>query len=188
MEDSEREITIRNRLETLTNRIVSGSATLIAVVALVTAVYQAKLSRDQAKASVWPYLLQGNSSNEGYSRLVQNVGLGPAIIRAFEVRVDGKPARNWAEVATRLAIHPTWRGARTTTFRAGMVLPTGGRIDLVQLPDSADARMMRTAIDRVQTWVCFCSLYGDCWENRSDDYEPKRIKQCVDDPARRYAE
>ena len=92
---------MKERIENITNRIVSGSATIIAIVALATAVYQARLSRDQAKASVWPYLVQGNSSNNGYSRIVQNVGLGPAMIRGFEVLVDGKPTRNWTDVAAK---------------------------------------------------------------------------------------
>ena len=179
---------MKDRSESITNRIVSGSATIIAVIALGTAVYQARLSRDQAKASVWPYLVQGNSGNNGYSRIVQNVGLGPAVIRAFEVLVDGKPTRNWTDAAAKLGIHPTWRGKRSTTFRAGLVVPTGGTIELLNLPDTADERMIRGAIDRLQTWVCFCSLYGDCWESRSNDYDPRPIKVCKDDPARRFVE
>src|SRR6185312_8275917 len=87
------------RLSEITNRIVSASATLIAIAALVTAVYQTKLARDQAHATVRPYLILGNSGNNGYSRIVQNVGLGPAIIGAFEVRVDGHPVKTWAEAA-----------------------------------------------------------------------------------------
>ena len=179
---------VKDRIETFTNRVVSASATIIAIIALATAVYQARLSRDQAKASVWPYLIQGNSGNNGYSRIVQNVGLGPAMIRGFEVLVDGKPTRNWTDVATRLGIRPTWRGKRSTTFRAGLVVPTGALIEVLNLPDSTDERMIRSAIGHLETWVCFCSLYGDCWENRSDDYEPRRIKACVDDPARRFVE
>src|SRR6185436_6664086 len=97
---------VKERIENITNRIVSASATIIAIIALVTGVYQAKLSRDQAKASVWPYLIQGNSGNNGYSRIVQNVGLGPAIIGGFEVLVDGKPAKDWADVAAKLNIRP----------------------------------------------------------------------------------
>ena len=175
-------------IESITNRILSGSATIIAIIALATGVYQARLSRDQAKASVWPYLVQGNSSNNGYSRIVQNVGLGPAVIRGFEVLVDGKPTRDWNDAAAKLGIHPTWRGKRSTTFRAGLVVPTGGVIELLNLPDTADDRMIRGAIDHLQTWVCFCSLYGDCWESRSNDYDPRRIKVCRDDPARRFVE
>jgi hypothetical protein len=179
---------VKDRIESITNRIVSASATIIAIVALSTAVYQARLSRDQAKASVWPYIVQGNSSNDGYSRIVQNVGLGPAVIRGFEVLVDGKPTRNWTDAAAKLGIRPTWQGKRSTTFRAGLVVPTGGLIVLLNLPDSADARVIRGAMDHLQTWVCYCSLYGDCWENRSDDYEPKRVEVCADVPARRFVE
>jgi hypothetical protein len=186
MNTLEREASVRDRIESITNRIVSGSATMIAVIALATALYQARLSRDQAKASVWPYLVQGNSSNDGYSRIVQNVGLGPAMIRGFEVFVDGKPTRNWAEAAAKLGIHPSWRGKRSTTFRAGLVVPTGALIELLNLPDTADERMIRGSIGHLQTWICFCSLYGDCWENRSDDFESRRVKACVDDPARRF--
>jgi hypothetical protein len=175
-------------IESITNRILSGSATIIAIIALGTGLYQARLSRDQAKASVWPYLVQGNSSNNGYSRIVQNVGLGPAVIRGFEVLVDGKPTRNWTDAAAKLGIHPTWRGKRSTTFRAGLVVPTGGLIELLNLPDSADERMIRGVIDHLETWVCFCSLYGDCWESRSNDYDPRPIKACKDDPARRFVE
>lgn len=177
------------RLEAITTRIVSGSASLIAIVALVTAVYQAKLSRDQAKAAVWPYLIQGNSGNNGYGRIVQNVGLGPAVISGFEVLVDGKPVKDWHEAAAALGINPTWRGKRSTTFRAGLVVPTNAMIDLLELPDSSDAHLFRKAIeDHLQTWVCYCSLYGDCWQNRSDDYRPSPIKVCKDDPARRFVE
>lgn len=179
---------MREHISNLTNRIVSGSATIIAIVALATAVYQARLSRDQAKAAVWPYLIQGNSGNEGYSRIVQNVGLGPAIIRGFEVLVDDKPAKNWPEVARMLGIRPSFRGSSSTTLRAGMVAPTGSTIQLVHLPDSSDMRMMFGALGRLDTWVCYCSLYGDCWESRGRDVEPKRIKVCVDDPARRFEE
>jgi hypothetical protein len=180
---------MKERLENITNRIVSASATLIAIVALATAVYQARLSRDQAKASVWPYLIQGNSGNNGYARIVQNVGLGPAIIRGFEVQVDGAPTKSWAEVADKLGITLTWRGKRSTTFRAGLVVPTNTMIDLLELPDSNDVRAFRAAIgDHLQTWVCYCSLYGDCWENRSDDYQPTPVKACTDDPARRFIE
>jgi hypothetical protein len=90
----------------------------------------------------------------------------------------------------RLGIRPDWRGKRSTTFRAGLVVPTGALVELLNLPDTADERLIRGAMDHhhLQTWVCFCSLYGDCWENRSNDYESKRVKTCADDPARRFVE
>src|SRR5437763_16990366 len=92
--------TIRSlRVGELTNRILSASASIVAMAALATALYQAKVARDQARAAVWPYLLVGNAGDQGYSRIVQNVGLGPAIIGAFEVQVNGHPVTTWREAA-----------------------------------------------------------------------------------------
>src|SRR5690349_18489436 len=137
------------RLDDITNRIVSASATIIAIAALGTAVYQAILSRDQAKASVWPYLLQGNSGNNGYAAIVQNLGVGPAKIGGFEVSVDSQPVKNWANAAEALGLKLSWKGHRTTSFRPGIVVHAGAVIDLLDLPDSADARLFRSQVDRL---------------------------------------
>ena len=176
------------RLSAITDRIVSASATLIAITALATGVYQAKLSRDQAKASVWPYLITGNSGENGYSRIVQNVGLGPAIIRAFEVYVDDRPVHSWKEVADSLHIALRFTGSRSTTFRRGLVVPVNSNIHLIELPDSNDVRLIRGQLSHLKTVVCYCSLYGDCWELPSDIAEPRPVKICVDDPRRAFTQ
>ena len=178
----------RGRIGALTNAIVSGSATLIAVVALVVGIFQAKLSRDQANASVWPFLLQGNSSNNGYSRIIQNVGIGPARIRAFEVQVDGKVVHTWREVAESLHVTLSWRDHRTTTMRAGVVIPPNTLTELLELPDSNDARIFRAAVGthNLQTWICYCSIYGQCWAGTDGADEPSPTKSCREDPARAF--
>jgi hypothetical protein len=167
------------RLSDITDRIMSASATIIAVIALVTGLYQSKLMRDQAKNSVLPFLIQGNSGNNGYSRIVQNLGLGPAKIMAFEVRVDGKPMTNWKEVADSLHLTLSWKGHKTTTFTPGLIVPAGATVDLLELADTNDIRAFRGAIaDHLETYICFCSLYRDCWETRAGDYEPARVDAC----------
>lgn len=171
------------RLNEITDRIMSASATLIAVVALATGVYQAKMSRDQAKASVWPYLISGSSANGGYARIVQNVGLGPAIIGGFAVRVDGKTMHSWPEVARALGVQISFRQARSTTFRPGLVVPTNTTVDLIQLPDSADMAAMFSRAEHLETWICYCSLYHDCWELDGSAVAPRQTRGCVDDPA-----
>jgi hypothetical protein len=190
--DSETPAPPRGRIGTLTNAIVSGSATLIALVALATGIYQAKLSRDQANAAVWPFLLQGNAWNAGYSRIIQNVGIGPARVMAFEVRIHDQPVRDWREVAESLRVQPSWRGVRRTTMRAGIVIPASTITDVLDLPDSSDARMMRAALaadpKALDTWICYCSIYGKCWAGRGADAEPREVKSCQDDPARAFRE
>jgi hypothetical protein len=39
---------------------------------------------------------------------------------------------------------------------------------------------------QLATWVCYCSLYGDCWETGVDGAEPRQVSQCVMDPAREF--
>ena len=173
-------------LSDVTNRIMSASATLIALVALGTGLYQAKLSREQAKASVWPYLISGNSGEGGYSRIVQNVGLGPAIIGAFEVHVDNVPVHNWKEAAESLHIRLGFTGSRSTTFRHGLVVPVAANIHLIELPDTADIRLVRSRVSHLSTYVCYCSLYVDCWALNSDMAEPSKVKTCTDDRARAF--
>jgi len=182
--------TIRSlRVGQLTNRILSASASLVAIAALATALYQAKVARDQAKAAVWPYLLVGNAGDEGYSRIAQNVGLGPAIIGAFEVQVNGHPVRTWREAADSMHIRLTGRSYASTTFRAGVVVPIGGRMDLVNLRDSADIRAFRAGLNanRLVTSVCYCSLYDDCWETEGMG-RPRPVKACREDAKRAFVE
>jgi len=178
----------RARIGALTNAIVSGSATLIAIVALATGIYQAKLSRDQADAAVWPYLVQGNSGNNGYARIIQNVGIGPARVGGFEVTVGGKVVHSWQEVADSLHVNLSWRGHVTTTMRAGLVIPPNTLTELLGLPDSNDVKLFRAALARttLETWMCYCSVYGKCWAGKSSDTEPAPVKSCHSDPARAF--
>jgi hypothetical protein len=168
--------------------IVSGGATLIAIVALVVGIYQAKLSRDQANASVWPYLLQGNANNNGYSRIIQNLGIGPALVGGFEVRVDGHVVHTWLEAAESLHVSLSWRGHRATTMRAGIVIPPNAVVDLLDLPDSNDAKIFRAAIAQksLQTWMCYCSIYDKCWAGSDADTKPAPQKSCSPDPVRAF--
>ncbi|HXT14852.1 MAG TPA: hypothetical protein VN706_04440 [Gemmatimonadaceae bacterium] len=190
-EATERRSILRTlRLERVTTGVISASASLIAIAALVTAIYQTKLARDQAHAAVWPYLILGNSGEHGYARIVQNLGLGPAIIRSFEVHVNGHPVRSWKEAADSMHITLTWRDHKQTTFARGLVAPVGAEMDLLSLPDSADVRVWRTALNnnRLETFVCYCSLYGECWNGTNAPSEPRPVKACVENPARAFTE
>ncbi len=160
----------------LAGRIVGASAGLIAVAALATAVYTAWITRQQQKMSVWPYIMQANSDSGGvYNRLVRNAGLGPALVRSFELRLDGRPARDWGDVARRAGWQTPLRGSMSSDLGAGKVLMPGQTISLVTIPDSADwHRFRRTVVPRLRTIVCYCSLYGDCWRDDSEATEPRR--------------
>ncbi len=160
----------------LMGRIVGASAGVIAVAALATAVYTAWITREQQKMSVWPYVTQMSSDSGGaYNYLVRNAGLGPALVRSFELRVDGRPARDWSDVVHRAGWKAQPRGALHSDLGRGWVLLPGQTVSIYMVPDSADRfRFRREVLPRLETIVCYCSLYGDCWRYNSNATEPEQ--------------
>lgn len=157
----------------LTDRILSGAAGVVAVVALATAVYTAWITREQQKISVWPYLVQENSDSGAiYRRLVVNAGLGPALVRSFDARVDGAPVHNWAAVFRAGGIDTLPRGVLTSSLGDGSVLQPGQALSVLTIPDSAvGLRFHARAVPHLETVICYCSLYGQCW--RADSRKPR---------------
>ena len=168
------------RVRVLLDRAVSASAGLVALSALGVSLYQAILSRQQQRMSVWPYVMQYNSFPEGrYQRLVQNAGLGPALVGGFEVLVDGKPQRRWNDVVRAL----TGVGDSTLTYGSlpsGTVLLPGVTHQLLELRAGPTATAVYRGVnrDRLRTRVCFCSLYRDCWIADSEARTPTPVRAC----------
>jgi hypothetical protein len=103
--------------------------------------------------------------------------------------VNGHLVRSWREAADSMHVKLTGRGYASTSFSAGVVVPIGGRVDLVNLRDSADIRAFRAALNanELVTRVCYCSLYSDCWEAETMR-KPKPVTACAEDPKRAFAE
>ena len=85
------------------DRLTSVAAIITAVAAVGIAVYEAHITREQQKKSVWPYVMQYNTyGGQDYLRFVENAGLGPAIVSSFEIRVGDSTYTRWEPVVTAL--------------------------------------------------------------------------------------
>jgi hypothetical protein len=178
------------RARVLLDRAVSASAGLVALCALAVSVYQAMISRQQQRMSVWPYVMQYNSGRDGgYFREVQNAGVGPALIGWSEVIVDGRPRRTWGDVLRALT------RTNDSTFQLvysalppGSVLLPGTTQDLIELAPGPFAQAIHASIDsgRLVTRVCFCSLYEECWIATSGARKPTPVRACVVDTTRAF--
>lgn len=178
------------------DRILSGSAGVVALSALAVSVYQAKIAREQQKMSAWPYVTQGNAGSDSvYARLVQNVGLGPALVRSVRVTVDGRPARTWRGVmlaalaADSAHLRALTAGSHLTTSSVlpGMVLVAGSTTELLHLEGTFAPTLRRVLNDpRVRVRVCYCSVYGDCWLSDSEERVPAPLRACPDDGAAEF--
>ena len=142
-------------------------------------------ARAQLRSSAWPYVAQSNSYTAGqsYTRQVVNEGVGPARIRAFRVLVDGRPVQRWGQ-AVRTLTDAADSNVVYTTMGRGSVLPAGGTRTLLMLPPGAQAeRFWVEAQTRLETVVCYCSVYDECWEADTRRDEPRPVKACATDPA-----
>ncbi|MBN8886307.1 MAG: hypothetical protein J0I77_11355 [Rudaea sp.] len=157
--------------------IGSFAALALSVLALATGAYQTRLMQaqtelmqTQSRASVWPYVTVGKNEDaiaghETFVWRVDNNGVGPAKIQSVEVKLDGKPYRNWKELFAVLAPEQEFH-AQTSSLN-GLVLPPSlnreTTIEMVK-PDTAErAKVFLTAQQRISIEVCYCSVYDECW-------------------------
>ncbi len=85
----------------LLGKLAASSA--IALASLASTLYEAQSTREHDRMSVWPRLTQEVSdSGCRYDRSITNVGLGPALIRSFELRLDDTVQSSWAPVVQAL--------------------------------------------------------------------------------------
>jgi hypothetical protein len=64
--------------------------------------YTAYVQRQQVRATVWPILEYSTSNEPNIRFIVENKGVGPAIVRRVVVTVDGQPVRLWPDVLQKL--------------------------------------------------------------------------------------
>jgi hypothetical protein len=122
-----------------TDRIVSVSAMLVGLGSLFIVLYQTTLMREQAKASVLPYLMIVYiSGNDGAFVALRNVGLGPARIERITVRrggtsFDGDPYAYYATLADkRIRADNVYRDR----VLPGMLIPSGITLQMLGSPNA----------------------------------------------------
>jgi hypothetical protein len=165
----------------LTDRIMAVSAIIVAAASLSVAVYEAHINREYQKISVWPYVTQSNSMvpGEPYARNLSNFGVGPALIKSVQVRVDGTPLRDWAEVSRALTGQAI-PDLVYSSLHGGSVLLPDKTMTVVKIPpgDAALKFWEQAQTERLSIRVCYCSLYGDCWLSDSHTGEPSSVGAC----------
>ena len=173
----------------MTDRIMSVSAIVAAIAAVLVAAYEARINREYQRISVWPRIQQSNSfvPGEPYRRIVSNVGVGPALIRSVQVSVDGVPRRTWGEIVKALAGKPI-PGHVYSSLNAGAVVLPSKEITVLQLPAGDEAKLFweQTQTARLTIQICYSSLYGESWVSDSREAQPRSVASCQPDPAKEF--
>ena len=156
--------------------IVGCCAILVGLCALFVSIYEAKIFKQQQKASVWPYLeFSYNIYNPGFSYEVQNKGVGPAIIQWVIVKIDGKPISSWRAYAQTILIPDSTKYRISVSSISDRVISPNEKIELFSIKDSHGARLARRSNDKVSFKICYKSIFNDYWIMSYDSSRFKTI-------------
>ena len=173
----------------LTDRIMSVSAIVAAIAAVLVAAYEARINREYQRISVWPRIQQSNSfaGADTYQRIVSNVGVGPALIRSVQVNVDGVARRNWSDVIHALIGKPA-PGHIYSALHAGYVVLPNKDMTVLKIPPGEDAQKFweQTQTPRLSIRICYSSLFDECWVSDSLADQPVPVAECRSDPAKEF--
>jgi hypothetical protein len=142
-------------------------AALIGLLALCVSGYTAYIQRQQVRAQVWPSLIAGNDDNQ-FSIMVYNKGVGPAIVRSAQIRVDGKPQPDWRHVLDALGLEHHFTYSQATINPT--VMSPGETVPAIKFEDKDVYQRFRAAAIRqhVTIAICYCSTLGECWRYRDE--------------------
>jgi hypothetical protein len=152
---------------------------MIAVASLTITLYEARATREHDRMSVWPRLIQETSDSGGlYDRSITNVGLGPALVKTFAVRLDDTLRTSWTPVVAALlgpAHEAPWF---FSVVGPGTVILPGHTVHVLTIvaKDLSAAVIAQDA--RVVGHLCYCSLYEECWTTASNRAEPSPTSTC----------
>lgn len=184
-----------------TEVFVSVAALVTAVAAVVITMEQTKVMREEAELerrnarisvmpSVWVATHIGDTKENAYFKVVlSNKGLGPAVLETFVVTYKGEPVYNWDALARKIAANvgseKSFEGTTVGSWRSpvspGLMLEAGGVAEPLRIFDTTDVEglklYMRGAPD-LGIRVCYCSLYGDCFETKLFR-RPLEVENCA---------
>jgi hypothetical protein len=129
---------------------------------------------------------------------VQNEGVGPARVADVVMTVNGKPVPDFNTLVDNCCEHGAVQGAARgskqfrrirngdvilSTLRDRMIRP-GESVDAFQWPITPanqqviDLLQQDFASNLVNTSICYCSVFNDCWTRTDDDRRPVAVAQC----------
>jgi hypothetical protein len=145
---------------------IALAAQLTSLCALALTIYQAEATRKHDRLTVMPRLLVSYSyrADSGAALVVDNRGLGPVLVKTFDVLVDDSAVTSWEELMSRLRMRAS--AYRFSQLFPGEAFPAGTIGVLFGVDSGASARYLRRQIHRVDVQICYCSLYEDCWQTK----------------------
>ncbi|UTW55543.1 hypothetical protein [Kordiimonas sp. SCSIO 12610] len=187
------------------NLVIAVCAVLISAASFYATFLQAQSEEKQVKAATWPYLQfsSGNYDTEAEKAKiylqVENVGVGPAIIKNFSMSYDdgdAKGIKKSSNVYDILLACCAPEGADRSWFakpeaKAGFIvtgivnnkiMPVGKELQVLSLELDDNNREFWDRLNnsrwKIKAEACYCSLLENCYQTDFVN-EPVAVKACM---------
>jgi hypothetical protein len=133
----------------------------VALLALILSIWTAWAEREHKRLSVRPHITPEFFYDEkmiGWR--FRSEGLGPALIKVFEVYIDDRPQKSWEMFA--LPELGTVNHYFSNLY-ADEIIRAQLPFVVFAVKDSKSRAVVERAERRVRLELCYCSLYDECW-------------------------
>jgi hypothetical protein len=187
---------------------VSVCALVTSAVSIFMAYQNSNAMEDLVHANSWPFvqLASGNSGDSGpddhtLAFTLSNAGTGPARIYGFEFTVDDRPMNNGfvslAQACCEQEYQTVVAGASNPFEAIGMIqtrrirttmLAAGQETIAMRWPRTERNAPLWDAVDRarqsgrISMHACYCSVFDECWDARSNLLPVRRGGVCEEPP------
>lgn len=162
---------------------VAVCALLLSGLAAGASAYQTYIINQQYQASIWPYLGFSLSSNNRdlISLTVRNYGLGPALVRSYDLTRNGRHLRSFNDAIT--AYEQPNDGNATidvVSIGQGTIIPAAESFTLLRVQNAKIVKRVIAHQSEFDLSICYCSLLGRCWMRHLQDPtdQPHDIRVC----------
>ena len=168
------------------DRVVSFCAIFISLMSLVTFVYQTNLMDKQSRLSVYPYLAVTTNFNPNlpeFSILLENLGVGPAVIENRIIILNGKRYnKNLHEILYEIdSSLIDYSAISYASIGKGDVIPIGSERQVLGIAgDSTQVfdfvnRFSKLSDTQLDFEITYKSIYGDRWLLTSASNDPIKL-------------
>ncbi len=153
--------------------VVALGATFVSLCALTVSIIETNIMYEQSsimyeqrieertyqRASVWPNLaFMPSRDNNLHSISLVNNGVGPAIIKSFNISVDGTVFGSWEQAI--ISMYGSTNVLKQSYgIVDGSVYPAGKSTVLM----TVNSKDFFSHASELKVSVCYCSVYEDCW-------------------------
>jgi len=180
--------------------VITATALITSISSIAIAVHHGSIMERLVQANSIPYLTGGfsNATPEGEKVLsldLVNRGVGPAHEKSLRVKVDDRYVKSMSEFYSASLgpehaskggeiLHSLWNRVPTRFVPAGQ---SQFVFRLRRTPENAELwDLLEKDQERWNVEFCYCSVFQECWNVRSQETEPERVKQCVRDESREF--